>query len=66
MYYFVSLDKLDISTLKPRVPHRRAAWENDDIPRICVSDSLEGCLTAIPANIMDFLYQQDVLDIPLI
>lgn len=31
----------------PRIPKDRMSYENDNVPRICMSTSIDGCLTAI-------------------
>lgn len=66
MLYHISLEKLNNNSLSPRIPESRAKWENTEIPRICLSPTIEGCLTAINENFSELLYQQNSLDIPLI
>ena len=46
--YHVSYNKVD--RFIPRVPKERAEGENDDIPRICFSDSIEKCIAAKPSG----------------
>ncbi|EOU1990305.1 hypothetical protein C4D27_16315 [Clostridium perfringens] len=48
--FHLSGDISDLSEIsfKPRVPLFRAKGENDTIPRVCFSDSILGCLRAIP------------------
>jgi len=60
MLYHVSIVKLEDSQLKftPRVPTWRIENENDAIERICVSDSIEGCLRGIEYNITKSLWMQ--------
>lgn len=45
--YHVSLDLGELNFI-PRVPENRAVGEDDIVPRICLSDSIEGCLSAVP------------------
>lgn len=46
--YNVSLpEDSKIEVFKPRVPSFRAKGENDVIPRICLSSSLSGCISAV-------------------
>jgi hypothetical protein len=66
MLYHISLEKLSHEKLSPRIPKCRAQWENAEIPRICLSPSIEECLTGINENFAALLYKQDSLDIPLI
>lgn len=33
--------------VKPRIPKSAAIGENENIPRFCVSNSIEGCLTSV-------------------
>ena len=47
--YHVSYNKVD--RFIPRVPKERAGGENDDIPRICFSDSIEKCIAAKPSGL---------------
>ncbi len=44
--YFLSPDK-NLTILFPRIPKSREKCENDNIKRICFSNSIEGCLLAI-------------------
>jgi len=37
-----------LSVFKPRIPENRMSGENATTPRICLSSSLEGCLSATP------------------
>lgn len=46
-YYFVSKTNFDEQYLLPRIPKNRMKNENGEIPRICVSKSINGCLTAV-------------------
>lgn len=45
---FFDYDVVDI--FYPRVPNNRHKEEDGGIDRICLSDSLEGCLTAVPGG----------------
>ncbi len=60
MYYHVSIgledrylsledavSACDTMTLKPRIPRYRLAGEDDTVPRLCVSSSVEQCISAI-------------------
>lgn len=44
--YHVSLDLNQTGVFTPRVPDSRMKDEDSETPRFCVSDTLEGCLTA--------------------
>lgn len=66
MLYHISLEKLLHDSLSPRIPKSRAEWENTEIQRICLSPSVEECLTAINENFTELLYEQNSLDVPLI
>lgn len=46
--YHISTDIHHNGVFTPRIPKDRFDFENDTIPRICVSDSIEGCLSALP------------------
>ena len=48
--YFVErcLDENPLKCFYPRIPEFRLKNENSEIPRICLSDSIEGCLSAAP------------------
>lgn len=45
-YYFVSDQNFDNETLHPRIPENRLYGEDEEIERICVSQSVDGCLIA--------------------
>lgn len=48
-YYFIDTsEKPVIDAFKPRIPVNRMPKENDTIARICLSSTIEGCLTAAP------------------
>ena len=62
MYYFASTKNFDKDTiLYPRIPENRSIDEDEYTPRICVSQSINGCLTAIADNILEndvvYIYQ---------
>gem|GEM_PF-2600933 len=46
-YYFASKQNFDNQILEPRIPLHKYNSEDDEIKRICVSQSINGCLTAI-------------------
>lgn len=46
-YYFASRKNIDNEVLSPRVPLHRTTFEDNETKRICVSQSINGCLTAI-------------------
>ncbi|MCE5220188.1 MAG: hypothetical protein LLF98_02675 [Clostridium sp.] len=46
-YYFASMEDFNNVELKPRIPIDRMKIENDYTERICVSQSIVGCLTAL-------------------
>lgn len=45
----------------PEIPYTIMEWENQDIERICMSESIEGCLTAIGWKRLDCAFQ-DYMD----
>lgn len=45
----------------PDIPYAIMKGENQDIERICMSESIEGCLTSIGWNRLDCLFQ-DLMD----
>ncbi|MEK3955926.1 MULTISPECIES: hypothetical protein [unclassified Psychrobacillus] len=48
-FYHISTELLHTGLFQPAIPkNRHKDAENDKIPRICVSNSVEGCLSAIP------------------
>lgn len=47
-YYIDTPEKPIIDVFVPRIPVRRMSEENVEIPRICLSTSIEGCFTAAP------------------
>lgn len=46
-YFFLSRKSHDNKILDPRIPKNRMISEDDKTPRICVSNSIAGCLAAI-------------------
>lgn len=48
MLYHISYDKVRNNTFMPRVPKQRAPGEDKKIKRVCFSDSIEGCFSAMP------------------
>jgi hypothetical protein len=46
-YYFVSSTNFDNEILHPRIPENRMKNENSIKERICVSKSINGCLSAL-------------------
>lgn len=46
-YYFASKKNVDNEVLSPRVPLHRTLTEDNETKRICVSQSINGCLTAV-------------------
>ena len=56
-YYFASKKNFDNEIMKPRIPTNRMKCEDEIIQRICVSQSINGCLTAVGLfNIGDTVY----------
>ncbi len=45
--YFCATTNMSGQTLKPRIPTFRMKNENEDIKRVCASESIDGCLVAI-------------------
>lgn len=56
IYYFASNKNLDNEILYPRVPKNRMKCEDEKVQRICVSQSINGCLSAISPNVGDLIY----------
>lgn len=48
IFYHVSTNIHHDGTFIPRIPQNRHEDENDTIPRVCVSSTIEGCFTAMP------------------
>lgn len=56
-YYFASKMNFDEQILYPRIPHHRMNIENSNTRRICCSESIFGCLTAIGGfDVGDIIY----------
>lgn len=55
-YYFVSTQNFDDKILYPRIPKNRMVNEDEDIERICVSQSIDGCLVATYYDVGDIIY----------
>lgn len=51
-YYHVSLDLSHNGNFSPKVPRDRYTTEDSYTKRICVSDSIAGCLNAIPDGLL--------------
>lgn len=47
LYYFASKHNYDRETLMPRIPLHKFNKEDNIVERICVSQSIHGCLSAI-------------------
>ena len=47
IYYFASKQNFDGKVLEPRIPQHKYDSEDSETSRICVSQSVNGCLTAI-------------------
>ena len=45
--YHISVNRLGDEVFYPRVPNERAQFEDDTIPRICVSTSVRGCIKGL-------------------
>lgn len=56
MYYFVSDKNFDKETLYPIIPFSRMKKEDSKTKRICVSKSINGCLSAIQPNLNGIYY----------
>lgn len=52
--YHVSTNMAHDGVFTPGIPHYRMSDEDATIPRICVSDSVDGCLSAMPKRDNDF------------
>lgn len=55
-YYFVSTKNFDGQILYPKVPENRMNNEDDSTERICVSKSINGCLSALSYSKGDKLF----------
>lgn len=57
-FYHISLDIFsDIKEFIPRIPIHRMKKEDETIPRVCISTSIENCLCAVPWGHLSFLHQ---------
>ena len=56
MYYFVSDRDFDGQTLYPRLPENRAPNEDESTERVCVSQSIDGCLVATYYGVGNIIY----------
>lgn len=61
LYHISQLSEFPNETKRfiPRIPEYRASGENERIPRICVSDSLDGCFKAHPDAVHNINYAMD-------
>jgi hypothetical protein len=56
-YFFASMYNMNGETISPRVPKSAMNSENKDVPRVCMSSSIDGCLTAIGGfEVGDIIY----------
>ena len=60
--YHLSIDRHHDTVFEPRIPDDRAEFEDNTVPRICVSTSIRGCLKAIG---MDGMYGNAFIYIPI-
>lgn len=49
-YYFASKENFDGQVIKPKVPLHKYECEDSETERICVSQSINGCLTALSSR----------------
>lgn len=49
--YHISTDLTKDGNFYPRIPEAMGLWEDNTTKRICVSASIEGCISAIPKSI---------------
>lgn len=68
MLYHVSLKKHCYNKFTPKIPQSRSrkTGENDTIKRICLSSSIEGCLTAIPERGLEYFSDQESRGVPFL
>lgn len=57
--YHISLDEKDVDTFIPRIPSNGAGSEDKEIPRVCLSDSVAGAISAIPDG-MDMIGEEPI------
>ena len=66
MYYHVSKQDLDGVILNPRIPTNSwfidNGYEDDKTPRICVTKSIDNCLTAIGDDIKDMVLNVYIIE----
>lgn len=55
-YYFVSNQNFNGEILYPRIPENRMNKEDSETKRICVSQSIDGCLVATYYDPEDIIY----------
>lgn len=48
VFYHITTDLDHKGLFEPRIPKYMFEFENKTVPRICVSDSIQGCLSAFP------------------
>lgn len=63
VFYHVSTLLTKNGVFKPRIPADRLENENSSIPRVCVAESIEGCLSAFPdggKELLETVYEQDM------
>lgn len=51
LYHISSMFDPEVAVFTPRVPKSCDKWEEQSIPRICVSPTLDGCLLAHPTTV---------------
>lgn len=57
--YHISLDDREVTKFIPRIPSNGAGSENKSIPRVCLSDSVAGAISAIPDG-MDMIGEDPI------
>ncbi|WP_336770380.1 hypothetical protein [Bacillus bombysepticus] len=63
VFYHVSTLITKDGVFKPRIPIDRLENENSSIGRVCVADSIEGCLSAFPdggKELLETVYDQEM------
>ena len=61
IYFFVSKQDFNNKIIYPKIPIHKSDNENDKIKRICVSQSIYGCLSALSA--LPVLMTDDIINI---
>lgn len=56
IYYFASVRNFDGEILYPKIPKYRMNNEDEKVKRICVSQSIDGCLVATHYNMGDIVF----------